>query len=323
MPRFILNGQVLDLNDREYQGFTFQLARMTSANIWMRPKLRAEYYIDRWQTYANHPGLLRHIVEAAGGASLPRQAIMRSLAQRKRHLEADLRPARIHRFYANFPDWYRDLHRFSLLMSGYIDRFEEGGVRTVARLELVRDGSFTLLRNLAMMSIAAPAAALAATGTTGAVQALTGTVALNIAIRQTSSEVRNVSRRLSGTPPSRLSQEQEIIDNAIDALNDAALAGLLDRLLRPITAAMGPLIERAIQRNQLGEAIALDEVKRRIDNVVGDAINQMTRSARQELREIIRQAMHERSPDAAARRAATLFMNNRRFRTLVAQRLSD
>lgn len=323
MPRFVLNGQVLEFSDREYQGFTFELARLTRANIWMRPKQRAEYYIDRWQAYANHPGLLRHIVEAAGGISLPSQAIMRSLAQRKRHLEADLRPARLHRFYTNFPDWYRDLRRFSLMMSGYIDSFEEGGMRTVARLELVRDGSFTLLRNLAMMSIAAPAAALTATGTAGAVRALTGTVALNAAIRQVSSEVRNVSRRLSGTPPSRQSQEQEIIDNAIEALNDAALAGLLDRLLRPITAAIGPLIERAIQRNQLGEAIALDEVKRRIDGVVGDVLNQMTRTSRQELREIIRQAMHERSTDAAARRAATLFMNNRRFKTLVAERLSD
>lgn len=323
MPQFVIGGELVDLTDREFQGYLTQLVRLTRTQIWIRPKIRAEYYVNRWQSYANHPGLLRYILEASGDARLPQQGLMRRLAQGARQLESYLTPSKIHLFYNSFPDWLALLNRFARMMAGYIERFEDGGVRTVAALRLTRDTSFTLLRELALIAVSGPAGAIAATGRMGALRAVTGTVALDIAMRQTATEVRNLSRRLSGDPPSRAAQNQEIIDNALGGLRDGALGGLVSRLMRPITGALGPMVEQAISRNQLGEGLVLNEVKSRIDGAVGNAILQMAGSARREIRELLQEALRESSDDAAGRTAARRLIINRRFQRLVVQGLED
>lgn len=323
MPvQFEISGNALELDEREVRTLLTRISAETRNRVFLRPKIRFEYAHSRWQYYANSNGALRWVVEAEGNARLPQQGQMRRLSVGKRHLESYLNPRKIHLFYQSFPDWLQGSRRFNNQMSEYVNRFETGGQRTIRDLRIVRNTSFSILKDLAMLAVAAPAALAVRAGTISAGRALAGTTALNIAMRQAQSAAQDLSRRLSGNPPTRSDSEQQIVQNTLDGLNDAAFGTLVGQFMQPITGHLHSLAARAIAGGRLGQGIAMEQVAGKLDGILTDALDQMTRGARRDLQRILLEAFGQSSEDAVARRTAQQLMENRRFRALVEQGLA-
>lgn len=323
MPQtFLINGEYLELEDREVRSVLGALSRHTKNKVFLRPKIRFEYAQSRWQWYANSNGAMRWVIEAAGNAHLPPQSKMRRLAQEQRRLESCLTPRKIDAFFASFAAWNRDASRFYNSMVAYVERFESGGMRTIRALELTRDSSFQALLALSSIGAGAAAAAAVRAGTISAGRAIAGTAAANIALRCVNSEVQNLQRRLAGNPPSQAEAERQIINNTVDGLSDVAFGQLVGRFMRPITGNLHDLAEEAMARGRFGQGVAYEQVASRIDSVLGNAVERMTSSARREFQLIMQDALMERSESATARKAAQRLIESRRFQRLVDQGLA-
>ena len=322
MPQtFQIDGEYLELEDRDIRAILTRLASHTRNKVFLRPKMRFEYAQSRWQWYANSNGAMRWVIEAAGDAHLPPQSRMRRLAGEKRRLESCLTPRKIDKFYEGFARWNTDATRFYNAMVAYVDRFESGGIRTIRALELTRDGSFQALLMLSSLGAGAAAAAAVRAGTISAGRALAGNAAVNIGLRCVNSEVQNLQRRLAGNPPTRVEQERQIINNTIDGLSDVAFGDLVGRFMRPITGNLHDMAEAAMARGRFGSGVVYEQIASRIDGILANAVERMTSSARREFQLIMQEALLERNEAAAARRAAQRLIENRRFQALVDQGL--
>lgn len=325
--RFVWRNQLIEIESGEASTMLNQLSVQTRRQVFAPHKAHFDRWVMRWQYYANLSGFMRELFEVAGGTDIPRQSRMSSLVRRSRQIERSLAPRTIDRFFNDFPSWYRDSMRFCNDMTTYVNRFEEGGARTVRVLEFTRDRSFEALQVLATIAsggTAGPAgAALRAAAQQTAGRALVQNAAVSFVTRGVRDCAGNLGNAMAGTPVSGDVVLDQIRSNALSSVSDAMLGEILGFFARPLTSGIKALTEQAIRRGQFGSAVTMELVRGKLESVIWETIQEYLSRRAREIRRMIEKAIVERNAAAMGQRGASILMGDRNFKTALQRNLEN
>ena len=85
MAIYEINGQCVELDDRQVRELINRLVRTTQLRVWLQPKTRFDRHYQNWQ-YHNRGhdfNLFLLVVETVGGARLPEASLARRLLRNR------------------------------------------------------------------------------------------------------------------------------------------------------------------------------------------------------------------------------------------------
>lgn len=306
---FELDGRTVTLTEAEAEDV---LRRMVSL-VRVRMRNPAVFRFDNhYRRFAEHNryrsvNFILHVVETAGGATLPNAGRTNRLKRERDSLERMLRPNQLPAFLTRFAAWNLNSADFCNEMVRYAEKMELGTTRTIRVLNLTRQASFQLLQVLAVVATGGGAAA------GGAAARVAATAGRAFVVHMLEQSATDLGRAMAGDPPTVSETGQQIVQRAVGSLTDAMLGHAIGDLMEPITGVLAPAAQRELRNGNLLRSVTITFSEDQVHGAVQNALRAFAQRAPAELRRIMG-GSDARNRSAAAAQIASGVMANRQFR---------